>query len=1303
MHSHGHLFTLSLATFVLSAPLLSAQVAISEFLTSNVSGITDEDGENSDWIELTNLSGTAVNLTGWSLTDQVLEPNQWEIPAVMLAPGEEIVIFASGKNRAVPGSELHTNFKLSASGEYLGLIRPEGITVEYAFSPTYPQQYPDVSFGIGTPGGSTIQLIAADSPLTYKVPSDASEDVGGANPFHEIGFVDSAWSNAEMGVGYATTTSSDPYDLYIGAGGDIQTPMFQQNETVYLRVPFNIDDPAAVTGLSFSARYDDGFAIYINGSPILASVNGPGDGVWGFEAGAGASHSDSDAIALEPFTINLSQVNLVAGQNILAVHGLNRGASSSDFLFDCELSAQLSAAGGQALVYMTPPTPGSPNANGVVDLGPVIGNVSENPPRPNVASQSDLKITATVAATQAPVNQVTLFHRQGFGAESSLLMLDDGVTPDDVSGDGVFSANLPLAGLPAGEMVRWRVESSDSNGLVSKNPFFFDPLNSPEYFGTAALDLSLDSDLPVLEWFIENPTAANNRTGSRAAVLHLGEFYDNVFCRVRGASSAGLAKKSFKFDFNTGHHFKAEGEANTERVEEFNLNNTWTDKAYVRQPLTYQIHDVAGSPGPECFLMRVEQNGYFFGVAAYTEQVDKRLLRREKGIDDDGALYKMFNGGTSATGGVEKKTRQYENNADLSAYVSGLNLTGTALENFIFDNIDLPRQLNYMAATVLTQNNDNMAKNYYLYRDSEGSGEWTQLPWDTDLTWGSHYMTNDSIADDGIWANADYVLGGRNANAPISPSHPFVGIQELPGNRSFSKIIDKLLENDRFKNMFRRRLQTLVDEVLLTTEIDDRIDAMDLALGNDAVLDKNKWGQFGQQQTLSAAIGILENDYLAPRRTHLSVTHLVGNAASYPTPQTTSALLPGTQTLNPAIVFGVVEGSPGSGDQNEEYLEIQNNGSDAIDLSGWSLAGGVDFEFLPGTVIEANGSLYVSPKVSAFRARTSSPTGGEGLNVEGDYGGQISSRGETISLLNGSGALVADTVTPNTPSDPQKYLRITELYFAPLGGKDFDFIELRNIGPVALDLTGIQFTDGVDAILSGSLAPGEYGLVVANPANFTGLKIVGFFTGALNNGGEQVTLRDAVGENILSFNYDGDWFSPARDGGYSLVFADDSADWSTWDDQFSWAVSCDVDGSPGLANPEPFSNDYYHWSRGYFTAAELLNPAISGPAADASGDGVDNLMNYALGLDPTSSHPGKLAELVIDGETASLAFDRLQKTPDISVAVQVSRDLVNWSTQAALSSAAANSNGTERVSFESPIPQSANSPQFLRIQVIRTP
>ena len=145
--------------------------------------------------------------------------------------------------------------------------------------------------------------------------------------------------------------------------------------------------------------------------------------------------------------------------------------------------------------------------------------------------------------------------------------------------------------------------------------------------------------------------------------------------------------------------------------------------------------------------MHVRRNGSFFSVAAFVEQVDKRLLRREQGVDDDGALYKMFNKFTSGTSGVEKKNREFEGNADLTAFVNAINgSSGAALENVIFDQVDIPRQLNYLAAGVLCQNDDNSTKNYYLYRDSEGTGEWFQIAWDLDLTWGSHYMTGDTCS-----------------------------------------------------------------------------------------------------------------------------------------------------------------------------------------------------------------------------------------------------------------------------------------------------------------------------------------------------------------------------------------------------------------------------------------------------------------------------------------------------------------------------------------------------------------------------
>ncbi|MCA9200299.1 MAG: lamin tail domain-containing protein, partial [Planctomycetales bacterium] len=121
---------------------------ISEFMAVNDSTLQDVDGDYSDWIEIHNPDATAVNLNGWYLTDSESELNQWAFPDVTIPANGYMVVFASGKDRSNPASQLHTNFKLSSDGEYLGLIRPDGQTVEFAYAPNYPAQTADVSYGL---------------------------------------------------------------------------------------------------------------------------------------------------------------------------------------------------------------------------------------------------------------------------------------------------------------------------------------------------------------------------------------------------------------------------------------------------------------------------------------------------------------------------------------------------------------------------------------------------------------------------------------------------------------------------------------------------------------------------------------------------------------------------------------------------------------------------------------------------------------------------------------------------------------------------------------------------------------------------------------------------------------------------------------------------------------------------------------------------------------------------------------------------------------------------------------------------
>ena len=296
-----------------------------------------------------------------------------------------------------------------------------------------------IFIGLGSAEGGTVPLVGADSPVRFLVPGDASVDVGGVNPYHLPSFNDSTWAEAEMGVGFATS-SRDPYYAFVGNGGDLLGSLYQQSTSVYLRIPFNIDDPELITRLEFAARYDDGFAIYINGSPILATALGPADGVWDFEAQASANHSDSAATTA---TLVIDFQNVTCCRRKHRSPWAKSTANSSDFLFDCELSAETRGVGSLEPVYFSSPSPNQQNGSGVVDLGPVIKEVTENPERPDLASQTSLTITASVAQSSSPVTQVTLFHRQGFGTESSLAMQDDGVTPD-VGRDGTH-ANLPLA------------------------------------------------------------------------------------------------------------------------------------------------------------------------------------------------------------------------------------------------------------------------------------------------------------------------------------------------------------------------------------------------------------------------------------------------------------------------------------------------------------------------------------------------------------------------------------------------------------------------------------------------------------------------------------------------------------------------------------------------------------------------------------------------------------------------------------------------------------------------------------------
>ena len=153
-------------------------------------------------------------------------------------------------------------------------------------------------------------------------------------------------------------------------------------------------------------------------------------------------------------------------------------------------------------------------------------------------------------------------------------------------------------------------------------------------------------------------------------------------------------------------------------------------------------------------------------------------------------------------------------------------------------------------------------------------------------------------------------------------------------------------------------------------------------------------------------------------------------------------------------------------------------------------------------------------------------------------------------------------------------LRITEIMYHPETPGE-EYIELKNIGATSIDLYLCEFTDGIRFTFPDmTLAAGQYVLVVENQAIFearygTGLNIAGEFNvgSALDNGGEEIVLRDAAGREIHDFDYN-DWY-PVTDGrGASLCIIDPAnADLTLWDRKEGWQASSATGGSPGATNP----------------------------------------------------------------------------------------------------------------------------------------
>lgn len=1266
---------------------------INEVMAANDGYLADENRDSPDWIELRNLNAAALSVAGYHLRDG--GGSDWVIPAGVTIPaGGYLRIFASGKNRAVAGQNLHTDFSLGSDGELLELRAPG--SAEVVDSMPAGIIFPDnVSWGRISNGTTRGYLLT---------PTPAAANAAQGTPGPQIGKVHSGLIDTSgeerQPVRPATESGSvaaDSADQFSGVQG--------QNGWHY---GYTASSLATYTPASFTA-FPGGSG---QGAWSAATQNWNTANIqWGASWERGLSSSPNTDLGADYTLPSLTGgssspvrrwTSTFSGAAVLSgfVHHVPNAGDGTQWQLYLNgtplVDGDPVTAGLQVMTVRTTlrrfAVPVTLTAGDTVDLVCHTGatetsDVSRSwlrvwrEPETFSATVHDavLPVSTAFQPTAGTVTGATLFYVFGFGTEQSLPMTLNNTE---------WRADIPLAGVQAGAMIRWRITATDSAGGTRKSPPNPSATDSPVYHGTVAVsaDEAARSRLGKLSLFIRNIAASETAGGTRASIFWKGAFYDNVEINLH--SSNAYAKRSWDMDFNQGHRFRftPDGAGHTD----INILTNWRDRSKLRNPQSYHMFRLAGHPSLPCETVRLELNGLFHATCDLTGELNEGVLE-EAGLDPNGSLYKMqnlFNSSPShATTGVEKRTRKWETgNADLAAYLAGL-VSLSATDNdtdpvvnhgprfrFLADHADLPGTINFLAAMFWSTSYDWGHKNYALYRDSDGSGRWTPVPWDLDLSWG-HYYDAAAIAN----TYFDDVIRTNTNDGTIHNFSLYHNQMEFsPPNRN--ALFAWVLEDPTLRAMVLRRLRNLADQFFLPSgpapeiegrmnHLTDLVDPPDIA-ESDADLDLRVWGYWNQHQTASniytprsarEETGRITGTFVPARRgMYFSNSPALGTTYGGP--------IPAAQPAAPQISFGSFDSSPASGNQDHEYIELVNTSSSYVDLTGWTLEGGVRFTFPGGSVITPqgnlrfNGRLIVAKSARGWNTRTVSPRPGEARFLAGGYEGQLSSAGETVELRNPQGQTVATLTVPATPGEAQRWLRIAELHYNPLAptaaeaaldplltGADFEYIELMNTSAGELDIGGCYFDEGITYTFPAGtvMTAGQRMVLAKKPAALSmrapALPVASRFgpwTGSLDNAGERITLRDAAGEQIVSFAYDdkAPWPEEPDGQGASLVLAAPVLDPDT---RGNWRSSVTDGGTPGSADSIPFSG---------------------APDADADKDGRPALLEYVLGT--SDAVPGWESPLQFIPATGTVVVTHALAADDVAVLVEVSADLQAWDSTA---------------------------------------
>lgn len=775
----------------------------------------------------------------------------------------------------------------------------------------------------------------------------------------------------------------------------------------------------------------------------------------------------------------------------------DEGAHRMSVLITAELADKIA---GETRAIMPNMTPGEANDyTNAIAYGPNIGpsNATKDGGLGYTLSSPMAKVGEPYAITlevypiaedaQNAITKVELIYRSNFGEVKYV----------DASGsNGKYTGTIPAEDIPAnGQLIQFGARITDGAGRQWISPSRNNPDDCPLWYGTIVEPTeeqkSQHEKLQTFHLFVEEEflekkyqqkvnaeyvglididydvakKTYGKKLGARVGIYdgQTDTYYDNVRIDLRGNTSADFSKKSHGLRFSKCQPLTCVNPLDGSELEEIRKTSftaEYADPTFIRQSLSFHVWRNAGNKMPFHYPVRLNLNGEFYQLAFHSNRFTDELIEDYYGLDPMGYGYKNVGTispkvGTTA-GSVEKKTPDDGDETSDLAYKPLKDWAETfkqskdcpendpTLTNVVYDSFDIPAWINYLATARITQECDDVWANICLYWDKNGNDVWMPLAYDHNLSFGAWYFGDDR--------NKGRI--GLRADDDTFKSHPFYGgwkvrAYNLAGTalNEGNYAVEALWQNEDFRQMYLRRLRTLMDEHLKAPGAEQKdtpfweyVELFKEVTLKDAELDRTKWGypdlkQSGKGEEIyvwnhanwddpeidgwdnSLAYDDMWDNYVVPRRKHLYETHAITNTAKaigYASDKNA-----GIPEAHPEIFAPILM------EKVEGGIKLTNPNTDSIDLSGWTVEGLMDvstlpedsediFTLPPGTVLLGGKSLVLAYDRKTY-VENNDPCFVIGLAVYGDDKTWIpepNAEATSIVLKKANGDVAVDNVLP---------------------------------------------------------------------------------------------------------------------------------------------------------------------------------------------------------------------------------------------------------------------------------------------------